>query len=133
MLRKIIGFIKRKKFLLSKFKENQTYFRPGEYIFDDTLMFIYRKDELTYTKSMELFKSRKIFHNSLKNIFVQLIKKVFFNKSFIISNKDESKFKGSAFFIGIDRASNGKIFDFENHWKGNSRIAKIKNHSLRFE
>lgn len=100
--------------MLYKFKENSRYFLQGEYVIDDTLMFLYRNDDLSYSKSMEIFKSRPIYKSKLKRIFVLLVKRTFFSKSIYINNQEKTSFQGSVFFIGVDKASNGKVFDFIN-------------------
>lgn len=115
MLGKAISFIKKKKFMLKIFLANSNCFYPGTYFFDESLMFIYLKDEANYRKSMELFGKSTVLNNKLKKAFILLVKKLFFNKEIVVTNNgNEDTFQATAFFIGIDKDRNGKAFDFEN-------------------
>lgn len=98
----------------SKFEEGSCYFIPGEYEFDDSLRFIYLKDGKTYQKSSQLF-GQPLMH-PVKKIFVYVVKRIFFNKSMMINEIPAvPEFQGTAFFIGTDKVSSGKAFDFDNN------------------
>lgn len=99
----------------SKFVENYKYLCAGEYVFDDSMMFIFRKDNQSYNNAIQLFGDNIKLIPRRKKIFVLLIKLLLFNKRFVIKEpQKQAAISGTVFFIGVDNSSTAKIFDFSN-------------------
>lgn len=117
MLNKFKSYIKRKDYMLNNFKENASYLYPGEYVFDNSLTYICLKDEDVLIKANELF-GNSIIKYSYKIIFY-ILKKVYFNKSIIITcqnNHIMDEFKGNIYLPANNNntTNDAKIFDFAN-------------------
>ena len=117
MFRVLMSFIENKRAQIDLLMKINMFLRPGIYVFDNSLSFLYLKDGWSYKKARELFETNK---SPLWRILVLfIIKLIFFRKNIIITHNTDmdvnrSNFSGTVCSLGLNR-KNLKIFDFINN------------------
>lgn len=115
MIKKLINYANRKRYILENFIENRAYFSNGKYRFDSSLTYIYMKEE--YTEKIVKKKFNKTYLNNKYKIINFILEKVIFNKT-INFNEHNNKinFNGTLYLPANNNGLNkdAKIFDFYN-------------------
>lgn len=115
MIKGILGYIKRKKMIINTLHEISDCLSPGEYVIDKYLRFIYLQDQTAYRNACAL-----VGKNYLKPIVkaaIYCVRTFLFRSTMIIERQgkeNEHNFCGTVCYIGIDRDSSIKVFDFNN-------------------
>lgn len=115
MIKRIIGFVRRKKDMAEQFLANSDKLVPGEYIFDTWLTYIHIKDDSISKRAEFMFAKRPKKTSHLIAIFI--IRTLFFRKKTQIRQSKQSlTFFGTVYLPANNQGENNdaKIFDFEN-------------------
>lgn len=115
MIAKALEYIRGKKYISKKLQENSEYLVPGEYVYDDTLTYIYLENKYHQKEIYDVFGRSLI--NPFYRIILWFIKKGMFNKKIVMSHSGNNKqnLLGEVCFLGIYKINDVKVFDFQNN------------------